>query len=319
MNSQDIFIKSNFNESTNDIIHLDLSDTNQNGGNADNNIIHLSLSSTIDKENIYKTGGRTDSSEYFNKLAEQIVSSKTISQNGGFNVITTIDESSEIFLSSETINDIKNVSMTGGTKNKKRILFDFNDLKKHLLKVSENLDGGSDSEEDDDVLNVDDSNDDDDKNEEEEIKKLFNDESDNSESLSEFIKEKKTVEEKIINKNDKKNVISLESHRSTAKQNKAKRSSNDDTDSDMESKSDSDSDSDSESEDLELDLEDDDDSDNDDKKNKEHKKKETKVDISDSVSLGGSSTEYQFSDSISSPKLVSYRKIENTLIGRRHL
>ena len=316
MNSQDIFIKSNFNESTNDIIHLDLSDTNQNGGNTDNNIIHLSLSSTIDKENIYKTGGRTDSSEYFNKLAEQIVNSKTISQNGGFNVITTIDESSEIFLSSETINDIKNVSMTGGTKNKKRILFDFNDLKKHLLKVSENLDGGSDSE-DNDVLNVDDSIDDDDKNEEEEIKKLFNDESDNSESLSEFMKEKKTVEEKIINKNDKKNVISLESHRSTAKQNKAKRSSNDDTDSDMESKSDSDSDS--ESEDLELDLEDDDDSDNDDKKNKEHKKKETKADISDSVSLGGSSTEYQFSDSISSPKLVSYRKIENTLIGRRHL
>ena len=205
MDLQDIFIHGNTYEEKNGIIHLNLSDSKQSGGNLNDNIIHLSLTST--NNNLYQNGGATDSSDYFNKLAEKIVNSKITQQDGGFNVITTVDESSEIFLSSETINDIKNTTMSGGGK-KNKLNFNFNDLKKHLLKVSEEFSGGSDNE-DDDIFE--DDEDDEDDAEENEIRELFND----------------TDEENEIANFSKKNKISMESHRS-----KTKRQTKDDDETD---------------------------------------------------------------------------------------
>jgi hypothetical protein len=315
MNSQDIFIKNSSYEEKNGIIHLNLSESNQYGGNLDNNIIHLSISTDNFNNNLYQNGGTSDSSDYFNKLAEKIVNSK-ITQNGGFNVITTIDESSELFLSSETINDIKNHSMSGGAKkNKTNLNFNFNDLKKHLLKVSDELQGGSDVEDDDEDIFEDDDEDEDDELEEREIKKLFED-SDESESLNKLFKEKKSLEEKEIEKISKPHKISMKSHRGKThnKQHKQKRSS-DNNETDEES-------------DLDIDLESEDDDEDDEmiknKKNKDNKENDNKakrMNVPDSESLGNSSTQYQFSDSISSPKLISYRKIENnkTVTGRRYI
>jgi hypothetical protein len=306
MNSQDVFIKSNTYELKNGIIHLNLSESNQNGGNINDNIIHLSISTDNVNDTLYQNGGASDTSDYFNKLAEKIVNSK-ITQKGGFNVITTVDESSEIFLSSETINEIKNTSMTGGAKKNKSLNFNFNDLKRHLLKVSEELQGGSDDEDEDEDEDIfDDDTDDEDEDEEKEIKKLFEDtDNSDSQSLENFFKEKQTAEEKDIKKISKSHKISMESHRTKKPQQKR---SNDDDEDENETESD---------DDLDIDLDSDDEDDK--MKNKENKKP-NKTNTLDSESLGSSSTQYQFSDSISSPKLISYRKIQNnTQTGRRFL
>lgn len=306
MISQDIFMKKNALNESNDIIHLSLTETEQHQhGGALNDIIHLSLTSdNFTNNNVFQNGGSVDSDEYFNRLAEKIVNSSKL-MNGGFNVVPNIDESSEIFLSTETINFINNdAQLSGGVrknvksdiKSNDKLQFNFNDLKKHLMNVSNehHLYGGSDIDEEsenddsDDFLFDDDTDDEDDK-EEKEIAKLFED------SIS-----------------SDKNDIPMHSHRAKTINKKQHRSTNlDDSDeSDLEIDLDGESDEESdENSDDELELDSDIMKTESETKTKNLKNNKT----NDSESLGSSTfnSQYEFSESISSPKLISYRKIDN--------
>jgi hypothetical protein len=304
MNTQNIFIKQNAVDERDNIIYLNLTESTMKGGNLNNSEIHLSLSSTTN--NLKMTGGSSETSEYFNKLAQKIVNSKK-SMQGGFNVKTIANDSSEIFLSSETINEIKSTNITGGSK-KKNLTFNFNDLKKHLLKTTQtaDLDGGSDefdkiSEELDDftkILNDNENTDDDLSDEEQVIKKIFYDETDN--------------EEKEISKISKSHSYPAAS-RSHNKINKRSTANDDMENTDNES-NENDDDEDEDDDDIFVDDDDSDEDENEDKNKNKNKK------IEDSISLGGSSTKYEMSDSISSPKLFNFRPLkENTVVGRRFI
>jgi hypothetical protein len=303
MISQDIFIKQTKNlfEEKNGVININFTESLQKGGNYSDNIIHISLSSSSAAE-LAQNGGSSDTSDYFNRLAEKIVN-KSKSQKGGFDIKTKIDDSSDIFLSSETINEIKNgTNLVGGSKKKQ---FNFNELKNHLKRtIQGDLSGGSDKDDDEDDEDDEDEdiflNDSDDEEDEDDISKIFKSSS-NTDS----------AEEKYITKGVK-NEHSLLSKRAT----NTKRTS---SDSDIVLDEDSTDEEDEEDEEDDEDEENDDEDEDDNKENKMKNVKKTMKNESESLSLGGSS-EYNLSDSISSPKLISYRKInDKTIIGRRYL
>ena len=140
--SSNIFINSKkplYNKKNN-VININFTESevglNQNGGNLKTIDVTFSTTEPIRNPRILK-GGSLDTSEYFNNIANKFISK----QNGGFNINTKIQSNSEsdIFLSSETINDIKNVQSGGGSKH-----FNFNSLKNHLSRAIQ-LDGGSES------------------------------------------------------------------------------------------------------------------------------------------------------------------------------
>ncbi len=188
MSSNDIFMKSEVKPlftDINNVIKINFSESAQAGGNYTDSIIHLSF--TDSKLAPIQAGGADDTSEYFNRIASKIMN-KMGSQSGGFSVNTQSNASdSDIFLSSETINQID--VQEGGATQKQKKTFNFNALKKHLLNVD--LEGGSeekknkhddddddelelfDDDEDDDIFEDSDDEDDEDENDEDSDDKII--------------------------------------------------------------------------------------------------------------------------------------------------
>ena len=315
MNKNDIFIKHTNNHfiDENNVINIKFSDSNQSGGGIvrDNiyNMNDLSITSSEFKNKLTQNGGFSETSEYFNRLAEKIVNkTKELPSNfnntGGFIVDTKIDDSSDIFLSSDTIRDIKATSITGGAK-KYNNTFDFNSLKNHLRKVvelsdtmSEQSAGSKSSEngESSDIIKIDEDDDNDDD-------KLFEDDDDDdnpiidsdSETDDEIIKDIKksnsnefseeVIVKKVPNVNRQNNSKQI--------QNNSKYKSSESSESSKSSESSGSSES----------------------------SKLSKSSESLSLHLDNSDSSYSLSHSISSPKLMSYRKIKNNnnSTGRRFL
>ena len=308
MNSNDIFMRSTkpIVEYNGSVVNVNLSETEQNkklqkGGAYSDNFVYIALSTEPGnkppkhgKMPVYQTGGATsDTSEYFNRLANKIVNNVS-TQKGGFNVKTTPSTNdSEFFLSSETINDINAVKVDqfGGAKKK---TFDFDSLKQHIRKAVE-LSGGSDDDKDEDDDSEDklfEDSDDEDEDEEDEdsddeiIKEMHksSEQPDDSDSVQISVVQpgppmpaKKPLS--MINKGDiarkvKRSSGSKKSRKSKKSRRSSKRSS----------------------------------------KGKKH------ANDSESFSLDATTTEYQYSDSVSTPKLMAYRSVNkhNTITGSRY-
>lgn len=261
MSATDIFIKSKKNlfEDINNVININFSESMKQGGAYSDNIINISFSTEKEKEK----AGSSDTTEYFNRLAKKITD-----KVGGFKVNTN-DDSSDIFLSSETINEIQN----GGAKKNKPLSFNFDKLKTHLKTVldandSDELSGGSetsDEDDEDDELLLDDDSDEDNifKSEDktdDEINKLFDYESD---------KETEKMAKKVIK-------VDTIKPQQTSVQSRTKKQA---------------------------------------RTSKQPSSESSSITLSELKN-----SDYKLSDSIDSPQLMAYRKVnKNVVVGRRYL
>lgn len=306
MSSNDIFLKSDTKPmytDINNVIKINFTESSQAGGNYSDNLIHISFSDS--QVAPIQSGGNEDTSEYFNKIANKIMNKMGSNQAGGFSINTPTSVSdSEIFLSSETINQI-NVQAGGGrtqlSKNKQSKTFNFSSLKKHLLNMD--LVGGSDSESDqknknnkkydsedndDDLELFEDSDDDDD---------IFEDSDDDDEDeFDEDNSEDKITRDmdKIVEESETASSIMPSHSKRPVKKNRYSESESlklSESESESESASHSESDS----------------------------KSESSINSSSFLSLNGSNN-FQMSESISSPQLMSYRRVnKNNITGRRFI
>lgn len=153
--SNGIFLKPDSKASytnNNGVINLNLTESlalNMNGGKRggfmNDNLIHLEFSE--DTPLALNGGGKEDSTEFFDRIANKITSKLTGGFIGNVNVKDTDD-----FLTSETIN---NINLVGGNKSE---TFNFSSFKKHLARASAQKDDDfeeneeDDDEEDDDEL-----------------------------------------------------------------------------------------------------------------------------------------------------------------------
>lgn len=280
MSFNDIFMKSEVKPlftDVNNVIKINFSESAQAGGNYTDSIIHLSF--TDSKVVPIQAGGADDTSEYFNRIASKIMN-KMGSQSAGFSINTQSNASdSDIFLSSETINQIE--AQDGGATHKQKKTFNFNSLKKHLLKVD--LDGGSEEKkssskkDDDDELELFDEDEDDD---------IFEDLDDDSDEVDD--EDDEDSDDKIIKDMEhsvsevNKSGLQTHSKRSTTRAAKLHNSH----DSESLELSEKDSESSSGSASLSLDK----------------------------------SDSFQMSESISSPQLMTYRRVnKNNITGRRFI
>jgi len=320
MNSNDIFIRTNkpLVEHFGNVVNVNLSETenaskNQRGGAYNDNIVNISLSTTQPTNKNFKSkqsGGKSDTSEYFNRIAKQIVNDVSHNHNktGGFNVHTTPSTSadSDFFLTSETINDINNVSQSGGAKK----TFNFDSLKNHIKRAVElsDLSGGSsdDNEEDDDdeedlFDDEDDEDDEEDEGEEnDEIIKAMNKAKgdDDSDSVKLAIIEagppfpaKPVIPPASVGRKDYVRKVSRSVGSEHSKKSKGSKRSKRSKGSKRSKRS-----------------------------NKQKNQMYAPDSESLSLSLDQESTEYEYSDSVSTPQLMAYRNINkhNTITGSRY-
>ena len=325
MNPNDIFMRTTkpFVEQNGNVVNINLSETEQNkkqkGGAYSDNYVYIALSTESankpprhNKLSVHQNGGKhdqkheqkhdqnavSDTSEYFNRLANKIVND--VSQKGGFNVKTTPASSdSEFFLSSETIRDINsgntNSNQFGGAKKK---TFDFDSLKNHIRKAVELSGGSSDDDEDDDedsedkLFEGDDSEDEPEESDDEIIKAMNKASETPEESDSEKVSvvhpeppfppvrpPMKPLKGDLVHKSKRSNSKKSKKSKSKSKSKKSRSS-----------------------------------------KRSNKGKKHSYVNDSESFSLDADSTEYQYSDSVSTPKLMAYRSVNkhNTITGSRY-
>lgn len=248
----DIFVKNIKSGHTvkNNLIHINFSESvSQVGGD---NIVHISMSNS-DTSNLLQNGG--ENSEYFERLSSNIMNSMVPNvnsqQTGGLNIRSNLSESS-VFLSSNTIDNIKSNDMSGGAKNE----FNFAQLKKHLKRVvavsesQSSISGGSSPDETLSSLEEDLEEENEEDDEDDEIFSETKD-SDSIDAVLDSIPQKKTTKTIHVMENDADGTISTLS-----------------------------------------------------------------------TSTGGESEGFEFSESVSSPQLMSYRKVnsDNTLItGKRNI
>jgi hypothetical protein len=104
-----------------------------NGGKIENNVLELSF--TPEKTN-NTDNTASNTTEYFNKLASKIVNNISTTQKGGFNVETNHTNSTDFFLSSDTIQQI---NQDGGSNFNKQFI-------KHLKRAVDNSEDSTPTE-----------------------------------------------------------------------------------------------------------------------------------------------------------------------------
>jgi len=158
--NDNVFLKSQSGGSSDNVLNLSFSPSIQvphngpqmGGSSRNNDVLNLSFSPSVQ---VPSKSHDNSTTEYFNNIASKIVNNVSASQNGGFKVNTSLPADTDFFLSSETIDNINDISPSykqkkhadifinntaqdGGARKSnvysdKKI--DFNALKKHIKRA----------------------------------------------------------------------------------------------------------------------------------------------------------------------------------------
>jgi len=302
------------------LIEINFSDTSIGGSEKNKKMIEIDFSDTIP---IKQSGGNNtnpDTSEYFNRIADAIVN-KINNQSGGKPKIDDLtSETINFIMGNESIDKMANINnniLNGGGKSKSKSTFDFESLKTYL-KTSESPTsiGGSGQSESDAPIFIDDT--------------FYTSSSDEGKQIEKLLDSSSLTDDTA-----KKQLFGPKSKKAQKKAKSDK--SSDSSENDLYDDDDDEEDEEDEDEDL---LNDDDikkilEVESNDFKNKVEKvkipgtKKSTKlpdnfVPLSETSSsslssTGGKNGRNDVSESISSPRLISYRKINTKRDARMDL